>query len=63
MHPLTRAAAVLSFACLTARADEPPAWQEMLTPAVFGPQPKLAPCRLDYRVSWKGLLDAASARR
>jgi len=62
MNPLTRAAAVLSFACLTARAGEPPEWQAMLTPAVFGPQPKLAPCRLDYRVSWKGLLDAGSVR-
>jgi hypothetical protein len=35
-----------------------PAWQRELTPAKPGPLPALAPCSLDYQVSWKGMLDS-----
>jgi len=45
----------ITSACLLSAA---PAWESILTPAKLGPQPRLAPCRLDYQVSWKGLLNA-----
>ncbi|MGC4016172.1 MAG: DUF3108 domain-containing protein [Luteolibacter sp.] len=37
-----------------------PAWQAELTPFGSPAHPRLAPCRLDYRVSWKGLIDAGA---
>jgi hypothetical protein len=35
-----------------------PAWQRELTAAKPGPWPAIAPCALDYQVSWKGMLDS-----
>lgn len=37
-----------------------PAWQAELTPLNAAAHTRLAPCRLDYRVSWKGLIDAGA---
>jgi len=35
-----------------------PAWKNELTPPVSNPWPALPPCKIDFRVSWNGLLDA-----
>jgi hypothetical protein len=56
---LLKCAALLCLAPLLLRADEP-VWKSTLTDPALGPQPKLAPCRLEYRASWKGLIDAAT---
>ncbi|HEY8962612.1 MAG TPA: hypothetical protein VIM57_10450, partial [Luteolibacter sp.] len=59
MHLLKRAAAVLCLLSMVLCGDEP-AWETTLTDATPGTYPKLAPCRLEYRASWKGLIDAAT---
>lgn len=59
MHLLKRAAATLCLLPMLLRADEP-AWKSTLTDPALGPHSKLAPCRLEYRASWKGLIDAAT---
>jgi len=33
-------------------------WKADVTPAKLGPHPKLAPQEFDYRLSWKGMVDA-----
>ena len=38
----------------TAFAD----WKSEVTPAKLGPHPKLAPQEFEYRLSWKGMVDA-----
>lgn len=35
-------------------------WQSSLTPFTPASHPPLAPCKLDYRVSWKGILDSGA---
>jgi hypothetical protein len=59
MHLLKSAAAAFCLIPLLLRADEP-AWKSTLSDPALGPYPKLAPCRLEYRASWKGLIDAAT---
>ncbi|WP_338285493.1 DUF3108 domain-containing protein [Luteolibacter sp. LG18] len=49
----------LTFAPALAAA---PAWQAGLTPFNSPAHPRLAPCALEYRASWKGLLDAGKIR-
>jgi hypothetical protein len=39
-----------------------PAWERELTAAKPGPWPAIAPCTLEYQVSWKGMLDAGRLR-
>jgi hypothetical protein len=51
------AVAALLLACcssLPALAD----WKDEVSPAKLGPQPKLVPQEFDYRLSWKGMVDA-----
>ena len=48
---------IFAFA-LISESFAAPAWESILTPAKLGPQPRIAPCRLDYQASWKGLLNA-----
>jgi hypothetical protein len=53
------ALAITAYAlCSFAQTEAAPAWESILTPAKLGPQPRLPACRLDYKASWKGLLDA-----
>ena len=59
MRLLKCVAALLCFIPVFLRADEP-AWKATLTDPALGSYPKLAPCRLEYRASWKGLIDAAT---
>ncbi len=47
----------LGVAC-ACQLSAAPSWESILTPARLGPHPRLAPCKLDYKASWKGLLDA-----
>jgi hypothetical protein len=56
---LLKCAALLCLVPLALRADEP-AWKSTLTDPALGSYPKLAPCRLEYRASWKGVIDAAT---
>lgn len=51
-------ATVFPALALVSAVSAAPAWESILTPAKLGPQPRLAPCKLDYKASWKGLLDA-----
>jgi len=37
-----------------------PAWKADLTPPAAAPFAKLAPCKLDYQASWKGLISAGA---
>lgn len=46
--------ALLLTISLPAFAD----WKSEVTPAVLGPQPKLVPQQFEYRLSWKGMVDA-----
>jgi Protein of unknown function (DUF3108) len=56
---MRQSAAVIALGIVSASSlTASPAWEAILTPAKLGPQPRLAPCRLDYKASWKGLLDA-----
>lgn len=66
---LIRAGSALALAGLALADPAPPpapaaapAWQATVIPPGPGAFAKLAPCALDYRVSWKGLLDAGSLR-
>jgi hypothetical protein len=43
-------------------ASAAPAWKNDLGPATPGPHPKLAPSVLDFRISWKGILDSGKLR-
>lgn len=57
MRWLTGAAALtFSLPILSAA----PAWQADLTPFVAGSQSRLAPCRLNYKATWKGMIDAGT---
>lgn len=49
-----KSAALLLALALPALAD----WKAEITPAALGPHPRLAPQEFDYRLSWKGMLDA-----
>lgn len=46
--------ALLLALCLPAAAD----WKKEITPARLGPHPRLAAQEFDYRLSWKGMVDA-----
>ncbi len=45
---------------LTSAAE--PEWKGQLTPARPGTWPRLAPCVLDFQLSWKGMLDSGRMR-
>ena len=49
-----RALVLFLALCLPALAD----WKKEVTPAKLGPHPKLKPQEFDYRLSWKGMVDA-----
>jgi hypothetical protein len=51
-----KAAALLVALALPALAD----WKDEITPPKLGPHPRLAPQEFDYRLSWKGMLDAGA---
>lgn len=50
MKPLV----LLLALCVPALAD----WKTEVTPATLGPHPKMAPQEFEYRLSWKGMVDA-----
>lgn len=33
-------------------------WESEVSPAKLGPHPNLKPCQVQYRISWKGMVDA-----
>ncbi len=35
-----------------------PAWKSELSPAAHGPHPAIAPCALDFQITWKGLINS-----
>lgn len=47
-------ASLLLACCLPALAD----WKDEVTPAKLGPQKNLVPQEFEYRLSWKGMVDA-----
>ena len=49
-----KAVALLLACSLPAFAD----WKDEVTPAKLGPKPKIVPQEFEYRLSWKGMVDA-----
>jgi hypothetical protein len=47
---------------LNSAASAEPTWKKDLTPATPGTFPRLAPCAIDYQLSWKGMLNAGAMR-
>jgi hypothetical protein len=47
---------------LSSAATAEPTWKKDLTPAKPGTFPRLAPCVIDYQLSWKGMLNAGAMR-
>lgn len=43
-------------------AHAEPAWKSELSSPALGPHPALAPCVLDFQISWKGLLNSGSLK-
>ena len=51
---------LLLLLTLVLRLSAAPDWQKELTSPALGPHPRLAPTAVEYRLSWKGLLDSGT---
>jgi hypothetical protein len=51
---------ILSLLLTLSSAIANPEWKESLTSEKPGTHPNISPCKLEYSLSWKGMLDAGS---